>query len=57
MRTEEANRLKNEESERPKDKMKSLCFSSSKANLVKSSSTFVKDGFKGKQKKGQKKNM
>ncbi|XP_075088212.1 uncharacterized protein LOC142170251 [Nicotiana tabacum] len=51
MRTEEANRLKDEESERLKDKMKSLSLNSSKANLVESSSTFVKDMFKGKQKK------
>nr|XP_033516998.1 uncharacterized protein LOC117281244 [Nicotiana tomentosiformis] len=55
MRTEEANRLKDEESERLKDKMKSLSLNSSKANLVESSSTFVKGRFKGKQKKGQKK--
>ncbi|XP_019239111.1 PREDICTED: uncharacterized protein LOC109219134 [Nicotiana attenuata] len=55
IRTEEANRLKDEESERLKDKMESLSLNSSKANLVESSSTFVKDRFKGKQKKGQKK--
>ncbi|XP_070054127.1 uncharacterized protein [Nicotiana tomentosiformis] len=55
MRTEKANRLKDEESERLKDKMKSLSLNLSKANLVESSSTFVKDMFKGKQKKGQKK--
>ncbi|XP_070001881.1 uncharacterized protein [Nicotiana sylvestris] len=55
MRTEEANRLKDKESEWLKNKMKSLSLNSSKANLVKSSHTFVKDRFKGKQKKGQKK--
>ncbi|XP_070046392.1 uncharacterized protein [Nicotiana tomentosiformis] len=62
MRTEEANRLKDEESERLKEKMKYLSLNSSKANLVESSSmflvsssTFVKDRFKEKQKKGQKK--
>nr|XP_033508327.1 uncharacterized protein LOC117273298 [Nicotiana tomentosiformis] len=54
MRTEEENLLKDEEFERLKDKMKSLSLSlslslnSSKANLVESSSTFVKDGFKRK---------
>ncbi|XP_070010524.1 uncharacterized protein [Nicotiana sylvestris] len=52
MRIEEANCLKDEESERLKDKMKSLSLNSSKANLMESSSTFVKDRFKGKQKKG-----
>ncbi|XP_075096171.1 uncharacterized protein LOC142174282 [Nicotiana tabacum] len=52
MRTEEANRLKDEEAEWFKDKMKSLSLNSSKANLVESFSTFVKDKFKGKQKKG-----
>ncbi|XP_070014739.1 uncharacterized protein [Nicotiana sylvestris] len=55
MRTEEANRLKDEEFELLKDKIKSLSLNSSKANLVESSYTFVKDRFKGKQKKGQKK--
>ncbi|XP_070020996.1 uncharacterized protein [Nicotiana sylvestris] len=47
MRTEEANRLKDEEAERLKDKIKSLSFNSSKANHVKSASTFEKDEFKG----------
>nr|XP_009796253.1 PREDICTED: uncharacterized protein LOC104242843 [Nicotiana sylvestris] len=52
MRTKEANRLKDEESERLKDKMKSLSLNSSKANLVEFSITFVKDRFKIKQNKG-----
>ncbi|XP_075096240.1 uncharacterized protein LOC142174358 [Nicotiana tabacum] len=43
MRTEEVNSLKDEESERLKDKMKSLSFTSSTANIVESSTTFVKD--------------
>ncbi|KAH0655816.1 hypothetical protein KY285_030698 [Solanum tuberosum] len=44
MRTEEANRLK--------DRIKELSLNSSKANLVESSGTVVKDRSKGKQKKG-----
>ncbi|XP_075095193.1 uncharacterized protein LOC142173494 [Nicotiana tabacum] len=52
IRTEEANRLKDKEAERLKDKMKFLSLNSSKANLVESASTFVKDMFKGKLKKG-----
>ncbi|XP_070054862.1 uncharacterized protein [Nicotiana tomentosiformis] len=52
MRTEEANCLKDKEAERLKDKMKFLSLNSSKANLVESANTFVKDTFKGKQKKG-----
>ncbi|XP_070008283.1 uncharacterized protein [Nicotiana sylvestris] len=51
MRTEEANRLKDKEAKRLK---KSLSLNSSKANLVESTSTFVKDRFKEKQKKCQK---
>ncbi|KAH0748618.1 hypothetical protein KY290_027850 [Solanum tuberosum] len=47
MRTEEANRLK--------DKMEELSLNSSKANLVESSGTVVKDMFKGKHKKVSKK--
>ena len=47
MRTEEANRLK--------DKMEELYLNSSKANLVESSCTVVKDKLKGKQKKVSKK--
>ncbi|XP_059306321.1 uncharacterized protein LOC132057733 [Lycium ferocissimum] len=47
MRTEEVNRLK--------DKMEALSLNSHKANLVETSSTVVKDKFKGKQKKVLKK--
>ncbi|KAH0672489.1 hypothetical protein KY290_024721 [Solanum tuberosum] len=47
MRTEEVNRLK--------DKMEELSLNSSKANLVESSGTVVKDRFKGRQKKVTKK--
>ncbi|KAH0765675.1 hypothetical protein KY285_001546 [Solanum tuberosum] len=47
IRTEEANCLK--------DKMEELSLNSSKANLVESSGTIVKDRFKGKQKKVSKK--
>ncbi|KAH0729580.1 hypothetical protein KY290_000714 [Solanum tuberosum] len=47
MRTEEANRLK--------DKMEELSLNSSKANLVESSGTVVKDRFTGKHKKVSKK--
>ncbi|XP_075077010.1 uncharacterized protein LOC142163773 [Nicotiana tabacum] len=54
MRTEKANRLKDEEFERLKNKDEiSLSLNSFKANLVEYFSTFVKDRFKGKQKKGQ----
>ena len=49
MRTEEANHLK--------DKMEELSLNSSKANLVESSGTVVKDRFKGKQKKVSKKEL
>ena len=49
MRTEEANHLK--------DKMEELSLNSSKANLVESSITVVKDRLKGKQKKVSKKEL
>ena len=49
MRTEEANHLK--------DKMEELSLNSSKANLVESSITVVKDRLKGKQKKVTKKKL
>ena len=49
MRTEEANHLK--------DKMEQFSLHSSKANLVESSGTVVKNRFKGKQKKVSKKEL
>ena len=49
MRTEEANYLK--------IKMEELYLNSSKANLVESSGTVVKDSFKGKQKKVSKQEL
>ena len=49
MRTEDAYRLK--------DKMGELCLNCSKSDLVESSGTVVKDGFKEKQKKVSKKEL
>ncbi|XP_075076332.1 uncharacterized protein LOC142162988 [Nicotiana tabacum] len=63
VRTEEANHLKGEESERLKDKMKFLSLNSCKTNLVEYSCTFVKDSkighkvFQCNQRQGQSSNI